>query len=465
MNLNRIILLVLTLVGLSIGIYWLSNPANNTEIKQISSQVSKGNFVIDVTATGELQAKHSEKIQGPQGMRSAGIWQTSITDLVPEGTVVKAGDYVATLDRTELANKITEANTEIEKIETQLQQAMIDTAIDLRSVRDNLVNLNFQKKEKLLEVEQSKYEAPMVINRAKIELERTDRDYNQLLNNYKLKQEQAEAKIQEINTSLKQNRNKLGIMTKLSQQFIINAPKAGMVIYARSWNGKKGPGSQISGWNPTVAELPDMSDMVSKTYVNEVDISKVKIGQQVTMSVDAFPENTYSGEVIKVANIGEQLPKFDSKVFEVLIQLNEVDSILRPAMTTSNEILTHSLEDQLFVPLEAIYNDSLIFVFKEEAGEIIKQEVLTGLSNDDEIIINHGLAAKDRIYLVFPEEKEKLAIKYIAADIKAKIKNKKESEEKARQARVLELEKERAKKKQNLSSNRSAGGAVMMIIE
>ncbi|MFK8104368.1 MAG: efflux RND transporter periplasmic adaptor subunit [Saprospiraceae bacterium] len=466
MNLTRIVLLTLTLVGVGLGIYWLSNPDKNVETNQISTEVSKGDFIINVTATGELQAKNSEKIQGPQGMRSAGIWQTSITDLVPEGTVVKAGDYVATLDRTELANKISEANSELEKIETQLQQAKIDTAINLRGVRDNLINLNFQKKEKLLEVEQSKYEAPMVINRAKIELERTDRDYNQLLNNYKLKQEQAEAKIQEIDASLKQNQKKMGIMSKLSKEFIINAPKPGMVIYARSWNGKKGPGSQISGWDPTVAELPDMSDMVSKTYVNEVDISKVKVGQQVSLSVDAFPENSYSGEVLKVANIGEQLPKFDSKVFEVIIQLNEVDSILRPAMTTSNEILTNTIEDQLYLPLEAIYNDSLIFVFKEEDGQIVKQEVLTGMSNDNEIIISHGLKAKDRVYLIFPEEIESLSVRYIDATVKTEILQKEEAAEKERQARALQLEKERAQKKSNLPKRGGAGGGdVIMIVE
>lgn len=49
-----------------------------------------------------------------------------------------------------------------------------------------------------------------------------------------------------------------------------------MVIYARSWSGKKEPGSRVTAWDPVVAELPDLTDMTSQAYVNEVDTSKVQ---------------------------------------------------------------------------------------------------------------------------------------------------------------------------------------------
>ena len=54
-----------------------------------------------------------------------------------------------------------------------------------------------------------------------------------------------------------------------------------------------------------VATLPNLSKMISKTYINEIDISKVKIGQRVEIGVDAFPEKKFTGEVTEVANIGE----------------------------------------------------------------------------------------------------------------------------------------------------------------
>jgi len=211
-----------------------------------------------------------------------------------------------------------------------------------------------------------------------------------------------------------------------------------MVIYEKGWGGKIGPGSRINAWNPVVARLPDLSNMVSKTYVNEVDISKVKKGQDVSLKVDAFPDRAYTGAVIKVANIGEQLRNYDAKVFEVTVQVNAVDSILRPAMTTSNEILTDTYEDVLFIPLEAFHSDSLNYVFKKDAGKSVKQEIITGATNDNEIIIEHGLTAGDEILLNRPTNADDLSIVPIDQKIKDDIKRKQKEEEQERQARMME---------------------------
>ena len=81
-------------------------------------------------------------------MRGAQIYNATISNMVTEGTVVKQGEYVASLDPTELETKLKEAQTEIDKIQTQLDQAKIDTAIEMRALRDDLVNLGFSMEEK-----------------------------------------------------------------------------------------------------------------------------------------------------------------------------------------------------------------------------------------------------------------------------------------------------------------------------
>lgn len=405
---------------------------------EIKAEVQRGEFVITVTATGELQAKRSVKIRAPQGMRPAGIYETTLADLVPEGTTVSAGQYVAKLDRTELAGKMSNVQTELEKIQTQLEQAKIDTAIELRALRDQLVNLEFTKKEKQLKVEQSKYEPQSVIQQAELDMERTERDYSQLVKKYELVKIQSEAKIAEIDALLRQNQRQLKIYSDLSNEFTIMAPEDGMVIYSRTWNGKKEPGSRISAWDPVVAELPDLSDMISKTYVNEVDISKVRVGQEVSIQVDAFPDRSYTGNVLKVANIGEELRGFDTKVFEIIVQVNEVDSIMRPAMTTSNEIVTDVFDDKLFVPLEALQSDSLTFVYKDNGGSIVKQEVVIGLSNADQIIIAHGLEEGEMVYLTVPGDTKDFAWNHIDPSVKEEIKKKQEEEKRIREAQALE---------------------------
>jgi hypothetical protein len=140
--------------------------------------------------------------------------------------------------------------------------------------------------------------------------------------------------------------------------------------------------------------------MKSRTYVNEIDISKVKVGQAVEIGVDAFPDRDYTGVVTEVANIGEQMRNSNAKVFEVIIEVNESDSILRPAMTTKNMIITDVIDSVLYIPIESIHsNDSLSYVYKGSR----KQQVILGKANENEIIIRAGLEEGDDIYLVPPE--------------------------------------------------------------
>jgi HlyD family secretion protein len=387
-----------------IVIIWIiagSGPEKETTVKV---PVKYGKFDITVTTTGELEAKSSEKIMGPVNLRDFRIWQVKIEDIIPDGTVVDSGNYIATLDRTELVNKMKDQELEIEKLETQFTKTQLDTTLDLRTTRDNLVNLQYALEERQIVVDQSIYEPPATQRQAKIELERAQRNYEQAVENYVVKLRKAEADMQEINTSMKKVRSDYAKMVQVLNEFTIFAPKSGMVIYRRGWDGQKqGIGSTISVWEPVVAELPNLKEMKSKTYVNEIDISKVKANQDVRIGVDAFPDKRFTGKVKEVANIGQQLPNSNAKVFEVSIEVNEFDSILRPAMTTKNEILTSSHDSVLFVPLDCIQsNDSLSYVY---AGGYRKQVAL-GPSNENEVIIRAGLQKDEEIYLVPPSSAE-----------------------------------------------------------
>ncbi len=464
MSAKKILLPIIAIIILGGGLYYFASSETSSgkaQAKNLSTKVEKGPFEIYVSATGELNAKNSEEIKGPKGLRNAQIWQVTIMDMIAEGTIVKKGDYVATLDRTELETKLKDAQTEIDKINTQLEQAKIDTAIELRGIRDNVVNLHFSMEDKKLEVEQSIYEPKNTVHRAEIELEKAGRDLEQLKKKYELTQTKSKAKISEILTSLRQQQNRLDQFMKLSGQFTVTAPRDGMVIYSRTWRGKIGPGSQIDSWNAVVAELPDLSIMNSKTYVNEVDISKVQKGQDVQVKVDAFPEKEYSGTVIHVANVGEQLKGYDSKVFEVSVQINEMDSVLRPVMTTSNKIKTYTYQDVLHIPIEALFNDSISYVFLKQKGGLVKKEVISGETNDDEIIIANGLVENDEVLLTLPENADDLQLVPLDPAIKEQIKKRLAEEKKKRREEALKKMKEVRENYQPPAKSKGGGNVII----
>lgn len=399
-----------TIVVVLALIYWLSS-GGTSDSQSILVAAKKGDFKITVTTSGELEAKSSLKIYGPQGLQQVGIWRVNIEDIIPDGTLVDSGQYVARLDMSEISNKIKDKETELEKLETQVTKTRIDTSIEMRAARDELLNMRYSVEEKKIILEQSKYEPPATIRQNEIAFEKAERALEQAIKNYQLKLQKNRASMQDVTASYDQAKRQLESFVEVRNQFTITAPERGMLIYRRNWDGKKmGVGAQISGWDNVVATLPDLSKMITKTYVNEIDISKVKVNQKVDISIDAFPDKKLSGVVTEVANIGEQLSGASAKVFEVTIAVNEFDSILRPAMTTKNVIITAVIPNQLYIPIEAIHNsDSITWVATGKK----RRQVLIGETNENEIVIKKGLKEGEQVYLTLPTGAEKWPIEKI----------------------------------------------------
>lgn len=366
----------------------------------LQADVQEGKFIVEVMTSGSLDAKNSVKIPGPKNLRTHRIWNVTIQSIIDEGTFVKKGDFVAKLDPSELTGKIQEAQLEMDQKLSRVTQTKLDTALSMREARDELINLDFAVQEKQLTLDQSQFEPPATIKKAEIELEKSKRSLKQAKENYEIKEQQSVAKMQEMSAEMSKARNDYNGLEGLAQEFTILAPEDGMLIYKKHWDGKPiKAGSQISAWDPTVATLPDLSKMISKTYVNEVDIRKVEVGQSVDIGFDAFPDKDLKGKVIKVANVGEQRPNSEAKVFLVEVEVFGTDPLLKPGMTTSNRIITKSVDDGLYIPLEALQSqyDSITFVYKTTGGSTTKQEVIIGDANAENVLVLAGLAAGDRI--------------------------------------------------------------------
>lgn len=388
-------------------ITWFVVKGNkSTEVTDILANVKKGPFKVEIETTGELEAKNSVKILGPASLRDFRIWQVTIQDIIDEGTVVKKGDWVATLDRSEFQNRFNEKQIELEKANSKYTQTQLDTTLVLRQSRDELINLKYGVDEKEIILEQSKFEPPATIKQAEINLDKAKRAFEQALENYKIKKNQNIEKMREVSAELRKVKNEHDAMTSVLQAFTVIAPEDGMVIYEKGWDGKPvKAGSQIHMWEPNVAQLPDLTKMLSKTYVNEVDVRKVKSGQKVEVGLDAYPDKKLSGMVMRVANVGEQRPNSDAKVFEVSVEINGTDPTLRPSMTTSNKIIASVRDSALFIPLECLHNhlDSITFVYRKEGINTTKQEVMVGETNANDVVILGGLEEGDRVFLSVPD--------------------------------------------------------------
>jgi RND family efflux transporter MFP subunit len=387
---------------------WYFSSKKTTSSNSLTTHVKKGKFEIIVTTTGELRAKKQVKISAPgPEMMAVDVYNgVKISELLPEGTEVKKGAFVARLDQAPVMNKISEASLEVQKKTAEMTQAKLDTTLTLRDARDELYNLKFAVEQAKLTRDQSAYEAAAEQRRVAIELEKAQKTYEQKLQNYKTKVAQAVTKVQIINSDLQKAQNKLNQLNDLVAKFTINAPEDGMLIYDKDWSGrKKGVGSEVQPWNPTVATLPDLSAMEVVSYVNEVDIQKIKVGQTVEIGLDADPAKRLKGVIIQVANVGEQRPNQESKVFEVVMDVLTKDPDLRPSMTTSCRVHADTYLNALSIPLEAINNEkNTSYVFAREDGRLLRRQVKIGAVNETDALVYAGVREGDEIYLTAPSD-------------------------------------------------------------
>ena len=386
---------------------WYAWPSSSASADaQLVAPVKSGEFKVLVTTTGELRARKFVQVTGPSGAQSVQVYQTKISSLVPEGTLVKEGDVIAELDRQPVAAKVADVTLSLQKAQADFTTAQLDSALNLAQAREDVRTAEFALEEKKLAREQAKYEAPTIKRQAEIDLEKAQRALEQSKRNLTTKTKQAVAKMSSVGADLGRQQNNLKNLEQVRDQFSVRAPAPGMVIYVREWNGKKkGVGSSWQPWDPSVATLPDLTQMESETYVNEVDVRKLALGQKVQISLDADPTKKLSGTVTHIANVGEQRPNQDSKVFEVKIDIATPDTTLRPGMTTANAIEVASVKRALSVPLEAVVSDGgFSYVFKRDGRSVVRQMVETGEMNDNEIVVRRGVSAGDRVLLAPPAD-------------------------------------------------------------
>ncbi len=398
-------LIVIILASAGLIIFYKATSASNR--KELNfTKATKGTFEIVVSNTGELVPERSMDIRGPDIVRNRyfRVAPLKITDLIPEGTILSRGDYVATLDRTSFDNTLKDETTTLNTLQSDYDMKLLDTAVVLSTLRDDIKNQIYAVEEASIVVDESKYEPPATQRHAEIELDMANRVLEQKRRLYSLNLAQTSLETRKLKLTLSEQDEKVKDLQNILASFTVTSPSDGMISYKKDRMGVKiRTGAMLNPFDPVIATLPDLSSLDSKTYVSEIDINKIKAGQPVEVGIDALRGKTFMGKVSGIANIGEQLANSDSKVFEVQIRLDESDPALRPSMTSSNKIVISTFYNVVSVPMETVQAgpDSIPFVYTKNG---MKQVVLLGKSNDKNIIVEKGLEAGTEVYLSTPDK-------------------------------------------------------------
>ena len=246
-------------------------------------------------------------------------------------------------------------------------------------------------------------------NEAKRELERTQaRARAQLA--------QAKAKLSSARSTYEMQKQRLEKLHKQIEACTIRAPAAGQVVYWSSteqWvRVKIEQGATISEGQKIIT-IPDASKMKVEIKVHETWIDKIQVGQKAEISIAAFPEKTFSGEVLKKAPLAdaENWLNPDLKVYATDIGIDGTHDALKTGMTGKVTVIIDKLQDVLYVPIQSVVTVEDKKICYVAGSPAQKREVETGLFNDNFVEIKSGLAEGEKVLLNPPKWAEPEAAK------------------------------------------------------
>lgn len=287
----------------------------------------------------------------------------SVLWLIWEGDLVSRGDIIARF------TWFDDSGTESYEKETiDIQAPGPGTITELRAQNDEIVD---------------GYQILGVID----DLERTVAIEQQII----AKELQVRQLEQEINDLLE-------IQTETRKNSVITAPISGTLLLPE-------PNNFAAGMNvpqgTVLATIVDYSTFEVIVPIDELDINKIEIGKDAEITVDALPGETLFGEVVNIADRGQNVGGI--AVFEVTVAITRAEG-LKSAMSASVSILTETRLNTLLVPIEAVtevegVNTVLVFEQNQESGksEVSSVIVETGIYNSSSIEILSGLQEGQQI--------------------------------------------------------------------
>jgi multidrug efflux pump subunit AcrA (membrane-fusion protein) len=378
-------------------------------------EVKKGKFEAVLSCKGEINGLVATEIRAPKilGDNELQLWQLKIIDLTQDGKNVKKGDFIIQLDASRIMSGMREEQQSLEKEMADLNNAKIDSTVTLTNMREEIKNAMLDLEYNKIDLEQSVFEseayqrkAQMTYQKAENGIAKKQRDY--LLEQHKLKMR--------VGRSASWVERRQGRIEKFQQAMVaarITAPEDGIVIFGKSWDGKKfSKDDEVSTYEfaPAIATLPDMSKVISEIYVKEIDISKIKVGDSVRVTFDALAGIMIKGSINTIARVGEDHKDFDMKAFKVIIHLDNTNEGLKPAMNSNNEIILAKSDNVISVPLISVFKENgTKYVYLKTAESIRKQQIKTGFENEESVLVEEGLKEGDLVIMEPPLKTVELA--------------------------------------------------------
>ncbi|MDR2764389.1 MAG: efflux RND transporter periplasmic adaptor subunit [Tannerella sp.] len=371
--------------------------------------VERGDFENTLTIDGYVEPLRSTTANCPPYIEG------TVGFLVEDGTYVKEGEVVCIVEVAELQTRYDQLKADYEIAQVDLTKAQADLALRYTLLEAEVKTNEAETQIARLDSLQLKYAPPNQVKIKELELQQVTIQKNRFEKKLKALDviRESEIKMQEL--KVRQLANRLQTAKDQLEALSIKAPKDGLAVRVTNWvTGKKlQVGDRVWHLMPLV-NLPEFAGMKVIIQAPEADYRYINVGDSVTYTFDAMPDNGAYGKIQKKSPVGQERLPFlvvgdnnskPSKVkfFDIEASIDSAQTMPDPGYTASCRILLKLLKDTLAVPQVAIFDeDSIRVVYVKRGRKFDMQQVQIGLSSPKEAVITSGLQGGEEISLMKP---------------------------------------------------------------
>jgi HlyD family secretion protein len=406
---RRLGLLLLLLLLAGAGIYIRIPLKKNDRAAIPYAEVKLDDFVDYVELRGEIAVRSSKIITAPYN-----VGDLQILELVQNGARVKKGDVVVVFDPTSLQRSADQYRATLGQVEAEISRARAQRLLAEEKDQTDIMSAQFALE--------------------KAQLDASTRDVIPAIENEKnvLAVAKAEQKLRELETKIESGRvgaeaDLSGVLRKRDKakadldqaernldNLTLRSPGDGIITLLPNSRART---SLLSGRTPSfkegdrawagaeIAELPDMSTIHAITPVYEADRGRVKLGQPVTLQIEAVPDKEHKGKVSEIST----LAKLDytsyptRKSFDLRVQLEQPDPRLRAGMTAAVRVEVERLANSIVIPEEEVFEKGgRMIAYVQTNDGYAERKLVLGRRSGGQILVEDGLKPGERIALKDP---------------------------------------------------------------
>ena len=329
-----------------------------------TTTVQRGRLDLVMIESGDVEAVRSVEIRAPLEWRD----DLQVIELATEGVVVDSGAFVCQIDTGFLQEELGASRSQLE-IDRASRAAMVEQQrvgrgeleLDLEGARLSHELATLQLEQLRFESDTRREEAALTLRQSEIALQeaRTKLETQAMLDSLELAEIELEIAKGEVRVA--------GAEAQIDRMRLF-APQRGLLVFTeREDDGrieKVREGDRVYPGS-TIAQIPDLTAMMVRFAVNEVDRHRITVGMPVRVSLEAYPDEVFTAAITSIARLATVRRGHDAvKVFMAEAHVEGTSDALKPGMTAVVEVALGGVNDALLVPLAAVFErDGALVVY------------------------------------------------------------------------------------------------------